>query len=90
MPNPRPARSRATASMAAFVSGVHCVLELDRVPRVPGATIEDVGFGEDFELLAAVEDPGTFAVVGRVEEGEGVEVLLDGAPFPLAGWEHFS
>jgi thiamine-monophosphate kinase len=71
-------------------SGVRCVLDLDRVPRVPGATLEDIGFGEDFELLAAVEDPGTFAVVGRVEAGDGVEVLLDGAPFPLAGWEHFS
>jgi thiamine-monophosphate kinase len=65
-------------------SGVRCVLELDRVPLASGATIADVGFGEDFELLAAVPDAGRFAVVGRVEEGEGVE------PSALGGWEHFS
>ena len=70
-------------------SGVRCVIELERVPRVPGATIDDLGFGEDYELLAAVPDPGTFAVVGRVEEGAGVDLLLHGEPYPLPGWEHF-
>src|SRR4029077_17451571 len=38
-------------------SGVRCVLELDSVPLAHGATIDDLGFGEDFELLAAVADP---------------------------------
>jgi thiamine monophosphate kinase len=65
------------------------VLDLDQVPLADGATIDDVGFGEDFELLAAVEDPQGFAVVGRVEEGEGVVALRGGDPYDLRGWEHF-
>jgi thiamine-monophosphate kinase len=71
-------------------SGVRCVIELERVPLAPGARLEDVGFGEDFELLAAVPEPQRFAVVGRVEQGEGVELLLDGAPRELGGWQHFA
>jgi len=71
-------------------SAVRCVIELERVPLAPGATIDDVGFGEDFELLAALPQAGRFAAVGRVEEGEGVEVLLHGEPYPLSGWEHFT
>jgi thiamine-monophosphate kinase len=71
-------------------SGVRCVIDLDAVPLAPGATIDDLGFGEDFELLAAVDEPGRFAVVGRVEAGEGVLTLRDGEPFELRGWEHFS
>ncbi len=70
-------------------SGVRCVIELERVPLAEGATVEDLAFGEDFELLAAVVDPGRFAVVGRVERGAGVDVLLDGVPHALRGWEHF-
>ena len=72
-------------------SGVRCVIELERVPLAPGATVDDLGFGEDYELLAAVAevDADTFAVVGRCEEGRGVELLLHGEPFELAGWEHF-
>ena len=71
-------------------SGVRCVLELDAVPRSPGATIDDLGFGEDYELLAAVEDPQGLAVVGRVEVGDGVVTLRDRAPYTLRGWEHFT
>ena len=71
-------------------SGVRCVVELERVPLAPGADVADLGFGEDYELLAAVPDAGRFTVVGRVEEGEGVELLLHGEPHTLAGWEHFS
>jgi thiamine-monophosphate kinase len=70
-------------------SGVRCTIELDRVPLAPGAELRDVGFGEDFELLAALPDPAGFTVVGRVEEGEGVALLHHGAPYELAGWEHF-
>ena len=36
-------------------SGVRCVIELDRVPLAAGATLDDLGFGEDYELLAAVD-----------------------------------
>jgi thiamine-monophosphate kinase len=70
-------------------SGVRCVIDLDAVPLAEDATIEDVGFGEDFELLAAVADAQGFAVVGRVEAGEGVVTLRGGEPYELRGWEHF-
>jgi thiamine-monophosphate kinase len=66
------------------------VVELERVPQADGAELADLGFGEDYELLAAVADPGRFRVIGRCEEGEGVELLLNGEPYELAGWEHFA
>jgi thiamine-monophosphate kinase len=74
-------------------SGVRCVIELDSVPLVEGATIDDLGFGEDYELLAALarpEAPRDLPIIGRCEEGAGVELLLDGRPHALRGWEHFS
>ena len=70
-------------------SGVRCVIELERVPLADGATVGDLGFGEDFELLAAVPEPTLGTVIGRVEAGEGVELLLHGEPYELAGWQHF-
>ena len=76
------------AGHIAHRSGVRCVIELDRIPLADGATIEDLGFGEDFELLAAVAEP-EFHVIGRCEEGEGVELLRDGKPYALTGWDHF-
>ena len=69
-------------------SGCRVVIDLDRVPLA--GTIEDLGFGEDFELLAAVDDAAGLTVVGRVEEGEGVDILLRGEPYALRGWEHFA
>jgi thiamine-monophosphate kinase len=71
-------------------SGVRCVIELDRVPLADGAAIGDLGFGEDYELLAAVEDADGFAVIGRVEAGEGIELLFHEAPHALPGYEHFA
>jgi len=71
-------------------SGVKCVVELRNIPLAPGATVADLGFGEDYELLAAVESVEDFPVIGRVEEGEGVELLLDGRPHVLHGYEHFA
>ena len=70
-------------------SGVRCVIDLERVPLAEGATVDDLGFGEDFELLAAVDDPGRFAAIGACEEGEGVELRLDGRGIRLSGWDHF-
>jgi thiamine-monophosphate kinase len=70
-------------------SGVRCVVDLDAVPLGGGATVDDLGFGEDFELLAAVEDPDGFPVVGHVEEGDGVVLLRDGVPYELPGYEHY-
>jgi thiamine-monophosphate kinase len=65
-------------------SGVRCVIDLERVPLAAGATVDDLGYGEDYELLAAVVDPDGFTVIGRCETGEGVEGLGS-----LGGWDHF-
>src|SRR5213592_1572649 len=70
-------------------SGCRIVIELERVPLAAGAELSDLGFGEDYELLAAVEDPDGFAEIGRCEAGEGVTILLHGEPFELGSWEHF-
>jgi thiamine-monophosphate kinase len=68
-----------------------CCLELDlaEVPLAPGATLEDLGFGEDYELLAATPDPLGFPVIGRCVEGEGVAIRLRGEQVEITGWEHF-
>jgi thiamine-monophosphate kinase len=70
-------------------SGCRLVVDLDRVPLAEDATIDDLGFGEDYELLAAVPNPGGFTEIGRCEEGEGVALLLAGEPARLPGFEHF-
>ena len=70
-------------------SGVRCVVELERVPLAEGATIEDLGFGEDYELLAALPTEEGFHVIGRCEVGHGVELLRDGVPVELGGWDHY-
>ena len=70
-------------------SGVRCLVELERVPLAEGAEVEDLGFGEDYELLAAVPSEA-FHVIGRCEAGSGVELLRFGVPVDLGGWEHFS
>ena len=51
-------------------SGCRLVIDLDAVPLA--GELDDLGFGEDFELLAATPDPLGFRVIGRVEAGEGV------------------
>jgi thiamine-monophosphate kinase len=70
-------------------SGCRLVIDLDRVPLAPGALVEDVGFGEDYELLAATTQALGFTVIGRCEEGSGVDVRRGGERVDLAGWEHF-
>ena len=70
-------------------SGCRVVIELEEVPLAPGATVDDLSFGEDFELLAATPDPLGFRVIGRCEEGEGVEIRLRGEPVAMSGWDHF-
>jgi thiamine-monophosphate kinase len=70
-------------------SGMRLAIELERVPLAPGAELGDVGFGEDYELLATTSDPLGFPVIGHVEEGEGVLLTLRGEPYELGGWEHF-
>jgi thiamine-monophosphate kinase len=70
-------------------SACKLVIELDRVPLAEGAELEDLGFGEDFELLAAVADPSGFHEIGRCEAGKGVVLIHRGQPVELGGWDHF-
>jgi thiamine monophosphate kinase len=76
------------------------VIELERVPVADGVAGIAArvgrdpyelacGFGEDYELLAAVADAGDDAVVGRCEPGSGVELTLHGERVELRGWDHF-
>ena len=80
----------------AAASGTGAVVELERLPRAPGATVEQAAAGgEDYELLAAVPAgaamPVAVTVVGRLT-GDGEVVLLgaDGRPQALRGWDHFA
>jgi thiamine-monophosphate kinase len=68
-------------------SGCRLVIDVDAVPRA--GELEDIGFGEDFELLATTREPLEFPVVGRCEEGKGVVLLSGGEPVELPGYEHF-
>lgn len=63
-------------------SGCRLVVDLDAVPLADGATRADLEFGEDYELLAATPDALGFPVIGRCEEGSGVDL-------ELGGYEHF-
>ncbi|HZO62293.1 MAG TPA: thiamine-phosphate kinase [Gaiellaceae bacterium] len=72
-------------------SGCRVVVRLEQVPLAEGAGPADLGFGEDYELLAALPAGSTgFSEIGTCEEGEGVELLLDGDPVELGGYEHFA
>jgi thiamine-monophosphate kinase len=80
----------------ARASGTGAVIELERLPRSPGATVEQAaGGGEDFELLAALppdaDPPVPVTVVGRLTAEPDV-LLLDaaGRPRDLRGWDHFA
>ena len=84
------------AGRLAAASGTGAVIELERLPRAPGATVEQAAAGgEDYELLAAVpvgaELPVPVTVVGRLT-GDGVVRLLDaeGRERSLRGWDHFA
>ncbi|MDQ3893060.1 MAG: hypothetical protein M3292_00100, partial [Actinomycetota bacterium] len=81
-------------------SGCRLVVDLERVPVADGVaevaarvgkSVWELacGFGEDYELLAAVPDGDRFHAVGRCEEGLGVDLRLGGQPVELGGWDHF-
>jgi len=70
-------------------SKVRLAIDLDRVLLAPGAELDDVGFGEDYELLATTPEALGFPVIGRVETGGGVELTLGSKPYELASWDHF-
>jgi thiamine-monophosphate kinase len=77
------------AGRVARRSRCRIAIELEDVPLAEGATLDDLAFGEDYELLAATPDTLGFPVIGRCEDGEGVEIRLNGEPVTLTGWEHF-
>lgn len=80
----------ADAGRIAGRSGCKVLLDVDAIPRAPRlGEVADLPFwtlGEDYELLAALapDDAAAsgFPIVGRVEEGSGVEP-------ELPGWDSF-
>jgi thiamine-monophosphate kinase len=80
----------------ARASGTGAVVELERLPRAQGATVEQAAAGgEDFELLAAVPPaaalPVPVTVIGRLTASpEVMLVAADGSPRALTGWDHFA
>jgi thiamine-monophosphate kinase len=81
----------ADAGRIAARSGCRLVIDVEHLPLAPGLDqVADLPFwtmGEDYELLAAlapedVEASG-FPIVGRCEEGEGVD------PSATRGWDSF-
>jgi thiamine-monophosphate kinase len=78
------------AARIAECSRVRIEIDLDLVPLADGAELADLGFGEDYELLAAVAEAGGFHEIGRCLEGSGVGLLHEGAKIELGGWQHFS
>jgi|SRR5689334_11552941 thiamine-monophosphate kinase len=84
------------AGRLAAASGTGAVVELDRLPRAPGATVEQAAAGgEDYELLAAVPDgaelPVPVTAVGRLTGDAAVRLLdAEGRERSLRGWDHFA
>jgi thiamine-monophosphate kinase len=79
----------------AAASGCGATVWLERLPRSPGASVEQAATGgEDFELLAAIPPgrplPPWVTEVGALIEGDAV-LLLDGTGVAqdLQGWDHF-
>jgi thiamine-monophosphate kinase len=80
-------------------SGCRLVIDVETLPLAP--RIEEVGddpfwtLGEDYELLAALapDDAAAategFTVVGRCEDGEGVELRRGAEILDVSGWQHF-
>lgn len=86
-------------------SGCKVVIDLENVPVAAGVAETakqfgvDVwrlacGFGEDYELLAALPSTANaegvkLHEIGRCEPGEGLELRLGGSRIDLRGWDHF-
>jgi thiamine-monophosphate kinase len=80
----------------AAASGTGAIIELDRLPRAEGATVEQAAAGgEDYELLAAVPAgasvPVPVTVVGRLTDTGAVSLVGPaGDVSALRGWDHFA
>jgi thiamine-monophosphate kinase len=78
-------------------SGCRLVVEVERLPVVPG--LERAGeepfwtLGEDYELLAVLAPDDARAsglpLVGWCEAGSGVELRRGGQPLDVSGWDSF-
>jgi thiamine-monophosphate kinase len=85
------------AARIAERSGCKLAIEVERLPLTP--RLGEVGdepfwtLGEDYELLAVLTpedaEASGFPIVGRCEEGAGVELFLDGRAIEVEGWSHF-
>ncbi|MDX6523025.1 MAG: hypothetical protein QOI17_538, partial [Gaiellales bacterium] len=79
----------------ARASGCGARVLLERLPRAPGASIEQAAAGgEDYELLVALPPsqpvPDWLTGVGELTADPAVLLLdADGSPRDLAGWDHF-
>ena len=79
----------------AEASGTGATVDLERLPRAAGASVEQAAAGgEDYELLAALPPdatvPAGMTVVGALTEGGGVVLRgAGGRPLALRGWDHF-
>ena len=88
----------ADAQRIAERSGCKLVVHVEKLPLAPRLEeVDDLPFwtlGEDYELLAALapEDAARleFPVVGVCVEGGGAELVREGEPVAVAGWDHFS
>ena len=84
------------AAHIAAESGVKLVIELEKLPRADGASIEMAAAGgDDYELLFTCSPstvhraPEAVTWIGEVKEGSGLELLdAAGAAVALAGFEH--
>ena len=65
---------------------------LDLQPDRTAALVRLATGGDDYEVVAAFTGPPPqgFTVIGTMSAGEGIEVLVDGAPVAIdrAGWRH--
>jgi thiamine-monophosphate kinase len=65
---------------------------LDAQPDRTAAVVRLATGGDDYEVVATFSGPPPqgFTAIGTVSAGEGIEVLLDGAPVAIdhAGWRH--
>jgi thiamine-monophosphate kinase len=95
----------ADAGHLAAASAVRLEIDLALVPVAPGVEAAAAAAGgDDYELLVAM--PAEFSAddasalarecdlpltrIGRIREGTGVALLLDGAAVEIAGYDHFA
>ncbi len=95
----------ADAAHLAAASAVRVEIDVRDIPLAPGVVAESAARGgDDYELLAAMPpgfaaaDAAAFAEaldlsltrVGRVVDGRGVTLLLDGVAISAPGYDHFA